>query len=147
VRLIAKVRMVVLAGMVLAPVALFSQDEVAVKSTKAAPISYKTTIQGLVRDIYCPMKNHQSTSTEFNLECALECAKSGSPLVILTKSGDMYFPMSDEMPDESQREKMLPWVGKQVLVKGTVYHRNGTRAIVIESITEAKGVKAQSDLK
>ena len=77
----------------------------------------------------------------------MECAKSGSPLIILTKSGDMYIPMSDEMPDLSQREKMLPFVGKQVRVKGTVYRRNGTRTIVIEEITEVMGVKVNTKLE
>ena len=71
------------------------------------------------------MQNHKSTSTDFNLDCAIACAKSGSPLIILTKSGDIYFPMSDVMPDPSQRERLLPLVGKQVRITGTVYRRNG----------------------
>lgn len=144
-KLFVNVRAVLWIGLVLtSTTALLSQDKV---QAKAAPISYKATIEGLVRDVYCPMKNHKSTSTDFNLECAMECAKSGSPLIILTKSGDMYIPMSDEMPDLSQREKMLPFVGKQVRVKGTVYRRNGTRTIVIEEITEVMGVKVNTKLE
>jgi len=87
------------------------------------------------------MQNHKSTATNFNLECALACAKSGSPLIILTRSGDIYFPMSDQMPDPSQREKMMPYVGKFVRATGTIYQRNGTRTIVIEDIKELKNVK------
>lgn len=64
----------------------------------------KTTVvvEGLVRDVACPIQNHKSTATNFNLECALACAKSGSPLIILTKAGDIYFPISDQMPDPDQ---------------------------------------------
>ena len=108
------------------------------------PTAYKGTIEGLVRDVACPMQNHKSTSTSFNLDCALACARSGSPLIILTKGGDMYFPMSDQMPDPSQREKMMPFVGKQVRATGTVYRRNGTRTIVITDIKEVKGVKVNN---
>jgi hypothetical protein len=140
VKLFADVRAVLFLGVVLTPATvLFSQP-------KAAPISYKATIEGLVRDVACPMQNHESTSTHFNLECALACAKSGSPLIILTKSGDIYFPMSDVMPDPSQREKMMPFVGKQVRVTGTVYRRNRTRTIVIKDMEEVKGVKVDTKL-
>jgi hypothetical protein len=144
VKLFVIARAVFLIGVVLAPAAaLFSQDKV---QSNAAPASYKATIEGLVRDVACPMQNHSSTSTNFNLDCAIACAKSGSPLIILTKSGDIYFPMSEVMPDPSQREKLLPLVGKQVRITGTVYRRNGTRTIVIKEMTELKGVKVNTKL-
>lgn len=46
-----------------------------------------STIEGLVRDISCPIQNKEATATKFNLECAVQCAKAGSPLIILTKDG------------------------------------------------------------
>jgi len=98
-------------------------------------------IEGLVRDVACPMQNHKSNATNFNLKCALACAKSGSPLIILTRNDEIYFPMSDVMPDPSQREKLMPFVGKFVRVTGTVYRRNGTRTIVIKEMDELKDVK------
>jgi len=126
-------------GVVLASaIPLLSQDK---NLSRTIPSEYKASIEGLVRDVACPMQNHKSTATNFNLECALACAKSGSPLIILTRSGDIYFPMSDQMPDPSQREKMMPYVGKFVRATGTIYQRNGTRTIVIEDIKELKNVK------
>jgi hypothetical protein len=108
--------------------------------SKALPSEYKASIEGLVRDVACPIQNHKSTATDFNLDCAVACAKAGSPLIILTRSGDMYFPISDQMPDPSQREKLIPFVGKYVRATGTVDMRNGTRTIVIREITELKNV-------
>jgi len=108
---------------------------------KTEPSEYKATIQGLVRDVACPIQNHKATATDFNMKCAVDCAKSGSPLVILTDSGDIYTPISNEMPDPSQQEKMMPFVGKYVRATGTVYTRNGTRAIAITDIRELKDVK------
>jgi hypothetical protein len=109
--------------------------------SKAAPSEEKTSIEGLVRDVACPIQNHKSTATNFSLDCALACAKSGSPLIILTKAGDIYFPISNEMPDPGQREKLMPFVGKYVHAMGTVNQRNGTRTIAIQEIKEMPDVK------
>ena len=115
----------------------FAQDKA---TADTDPAEYKTTIEGLVRDVACPIQNHKATALSFNMKCAVDCAKSGSPLIILTKSGDIYTPISSEMPDPSQREKMMPFLGKYVRTTGTVYTRNGTRAIAISEIKELKGV-------
>ena len=106
---------------------------------------YKATIEGLVRDVACPVQNHKSTATKFNLDCALACAKSGSPLIILTSKGDVYFPISGQMPDPSQREKLMPFFGKYVRASGTIYTRNDTRTIAIKEIKELPEVKLNSN--
>ena len=103
------------------------------------------TIEGLVRDISCPIQNSEATATRFNLQCALDCAKNGSPLIILTKNGTIYTPISDSMPDKDQRQRLMPLVGKDVKVMGPVYERAGTHAIAIKQITEMKGVHLVTD--
>jgi hypothetical protein len=108
------------------------------------PSEYKASVDGLVRDVACPIQNHKSTATDFDLDCARACARSGSPLIILTRSGDIYFPISDQMPDPDQRAKLMPYVGKYVKATGTVYTRNGTRTIVIRDIKEMKDVKLKT---
>lgn len=111
------------------------------KSQQNEPVQQsKTTIEGLVRDIACPIQNPAATATKFNMKCALDCAKQGSPLIILTNDGEMYFPISDSMPDIDQRQKLIPFVGKYVRITGTVFERKGTRAIAIGSIKEMKSV-------
>ena len=110
----------------------------------AALATHTTTFQGLVRDLACPMMNPKSTSTNFDLGCASACARAGSPLIVLSKGGFIFFPISGDMPDVSQRDKLMPFVGKQVSVTGTVYERAGTRAIVISSIHEVIGVRTKS---
>lgn len=66
------------------------------------------TIEGLVRDIACPIQNKKATATSFNLECALECAKRGSPLIILTNDGTIYTPISTSMPDTISASASCP---------------------------------------
>ncbi|MGA8223180.1 MAG: hypothetical protein WB780_16135 [Candidatus Acidiferrales bacterium] len=105
----------------------------------------KQTIEGLVRDIACPIENPAASATVFNLKCAQDCAKNGSPLIILTSKGEIYTPISGSMPDKDQRQRLVPFVGKYVQATGTVYERSGTRAIAINEIHERKDVHLTTD--
>ncbi|HEY3972106.1 MAG TPA: hypothetical protein VGM18_03825 [Candidatus Sulfotelmatobacter sp.] len=100
----------------------------------------KATIEGLLRDIACPIQNLDGNATHLSMKCVQACVRGGSPLVILTKDGDLYLPISDKMPDSDQREKLMPFVGKYVQATGIVFERKGTRAIVIAEIKEMKTV-------
>ncbi|HET9695271.1 MAG TPA: hypothetical protein VFP40_00310 [Terriglobales bacterium] len=119
------------------------------QSSQSSKEEYKPltnqTISGLVRDIACPIQNHESTARKFNRQCALDCARKGSPLAILTDDGTMYLPISEGMPDTDQRPRLMPFVGKYVRVKGDVYERKGLHAIVIKEINEDPSVKVEGD--
>jgi DNA/RNA endonuclease YhcR with UshA esterase domain len=106
----------------------------------AASHEFKMTIEGLVRDIACPIQNLEATATHLSMKCLQACARNGSPLVILTKDGELYVPISEKMPDTDQRQKLMPFLGKYVQATGTVYERKGTHAIVINEIHELKNV-------
>jgi hypothetical protein len=79
----------------------------------------KATLEGLVRDIACPIQNPDATATHLSMKCLVACARKGSPLVILTKDGELYLPISGVMPDIDQRQKLVPYLGKYVRVTGT----------------------------
>ena len=103
------------------------------------------TIEGLVRDIACPLQNLDGNATSLSMKCARACLRAGSPIAILTRDGDLYLPISDKMPDYSQRKKLMPFVGKYVRASGIVFERNGTHAIVITEITVMKEVHVTVD--
>lgn len=94
----------------------------------------KSSVEGLLRDITCPLQNRETTAAEFNLQCALKCARAGAPLGILTREGDIYVIVSNSVPDRDIHRKLMPYVGKQVRAAGTVYERNGTKGISIASL-------------
>lgn len=100
----------------------------------------EVTIEGLVRDIACPIQNLDGNATHLSLKCARDCVRAGSPIAILTKDGTLYQAISDKMPDYSQKKKLMPFVGKYVRAKGIAFERNGTHAIVIGEIAEMKDV-------
>ena len=103
----------------------------------------KATIEGLVRDIACPMQNPEASATHLSMKCLRACVKAGSPLVILTKDGELCLPISDKMPDTDQRQNLTLFLGKYVRASGTVYERKGTHAIAISKIEELKDVHLQ----
>lgn len=117
-----------------------SQSTNKAPNTEVSAHASKATIEGLVRDIACPVQNLNAVATDLSMKCLLACARKRSPLVILTKNGDLYLPISNKMPDEDQHQKLTPFLGKYVRATGTVYERNGTRAIVISEIQELKDV-------
>jgi hypothetical protein len=109
-------------------------------STDTESPAVTATIEGLVRDIACPIQNKAATATVFNLKCAQECARLGSPLILLTNDGVLYTPISASMPDADQRQRLMPFLGKYVRVTGKVFERTGTHAIVIKEIHQVKNV-------
>jgi hypothetical protein len=109
-----------------------------------ANVSHET-IEGLVRDVACPIQNLDNHATSMGSKCVQDCVKGGSPLVILTKDDRLYFPISAKMPDKDQRQVLMPFVGKYVRASGIVFERTGTHAIVITEIKEMKEVTVKDD--
>src|SRR5579864_6590357 len=128
-------------SLVLASILAWSQSAKNTAKAETPSNTSKATIEGLVRDIACPIQNLEATATHLSMKCLLACARKGSPLVILTKDGELYVPISDKMPDTDQRQKLKPFLGKYVRASGTVYERKGTHAIAINEIEELKGVR------
>lgn len=91
------------------------------------------TVEGLVRDIACPLQNKKSTATSYSKDCITMCAKVGSPLGILTNDGSVYVPVTESMPDKGQNA-LKSFVGEHVQATGKVFERNGTHAIEISEI-------------
>lgn len=117
----------------------------ATKPAQDNPTPQTATVEGLVRDIACPIQNPKAEAKTFNLKCALDCVRLGSPIIILTDDGTIYMPISEAMPDHDQRPLLTPFVGKYVRVRGQVFERRGTRAIVLQNIEELKDVHLVTD--
>src|SRR5438874_11924256 len=98
----------------------------------ATETSKTTTVKGYVLDSACAFT--KGLKKPISAECATACAKAGSPLVILTPSGTIYWPIADSTPSSSQNDKLLPFAGKNVSVSGKVFERGGSKAIVISKI-------------
>jgi hypothetical protein len=93
------------------------------------------TIKGFVLDSACAfIKNLQKPVSK---DCALACAKAGSPLVILADDGTIYWPISAAMPATGQNPRLMKLAGQRVIASGRLFERSGSRALVIEKIEAA----------
>jgi hypothetical protein len=90
------------------------------------------SVKGYVIDSACAFT--KGLQKPISTDCATACAKAGSPLVILTANGTIYWPIADTTPSSSQNEKLLPFAGQKVTASGKVFERGGSRAMVIEKI-------------
>lgn len=94
--------------------------------------SEQRTVTGWVLDSACAFT--KGLSKPISRECALACAKNGSPLVILQDDGAIYWPISEATPAVSQNERLVPFAGKRVTATGKIFNRGGSTAIVLEKI-------------
>lgn len=94
--------------------------------------SSNVTVKGYVLDSACAFT--KGLDKPISAGCATACAKAGSPLVILTDDGTIYWPIADTTPSTGQNEKLLPFAGQKVTASGKSYERNGSRALVLEKI-------------
>jgi len=94
------------------------------------------TVVGYVRDTACLFRNKNATvgKDAESRKCVADCVRTGSPLAILTKDGELYMPLSAQLPDKDERRRLVPYAGKYVQASGRLFDRGGSHAISIEKI-------------
>jgi hypothetical protein len=102
----------------------------------SADSSKSVTVKGYVLDSACAFT--KGLKKPISTECATACAKAGSPLVILSDSGTIYWPIADTTPSSGQNDKLLPFAGQKVSASGKVFERGGSTAIVIDKLEAQK---------
>jgi len=104
--------------------------------TSSSDTGTSTTVKGYVLDSACAFT--KGLKKPISAECATACAKAGSPLVILSDTGTVYWPIADTTPSSGQNDRLLPFAGQKVSASGRVFARGGSTAIVIEKIEAQK---------
>src|SRR4030088_3422260 len=90
------------------------------------------TVKGYVLDSACAFT--KDLKKPISAQCAIACAKAGSPLVILSDNGTVYWPIAETTPSSGQNEKLLPFAGQKGPSSGKVFQRGGSSALVIDKI-------------
>ena len=125
---------VVLLALLVSGVALNQRAGAQQAASKASGTT--ATVKGYVIDSACTFTKHLAKPV--SPDCAIACAKAGSPLVIQTAAGVIYWPISSDTPASGQNDKLMSYAGKLVSVTGKVYTRGGSHAIVIEKVEAAQ---------
>ena len=108
----------------------------AVAGAAALADDQTVTVKGYVLDSACAFT--KDLKKPISKDCAIACAKAGSPLVILADDGKIYWPIADTTPSSGQNAKLLPFAGDKVAATGRVYDRGGSKALVIAKIEAQK---------
>lgn len=102
----------------------------------SADTGKSTTVKGYVLDSACAFT--KGLKKPISADCAVACAKAGSPLVILSDNGTIYWPIADTTPSSGQNEKLMPFAGQKVTASGKAFQRGGSTALVIDKIEAQK---------
>ena len=96
-------------------------------------------VSGYVIDSSCVYSKHLTKPK--SAQCAIACAKGGSPLVLLSDDGSIYLPIDTAVPAQGQNARLLPYAGERVTATGKVFELKGSKAINIEKIEKEKAAK------
>jgi hypothetical protein len=110
-----------------------------VASVPADDAARPATVKGYVLDSACAFT--RNLKKPISKECATACAKAGSPLVIMSDDGKIYWPIAETTPASGQNDKLLPFAGQRVTASGKVFQRGGSTAFVIQKIELQPGQK------
>jgi len=94
-----------------------------------API---VAVKGCVLDSACAFT--KDLKKPIGSQCAVACAKAGSPLVILADDGTIAWPIADTTPSTRQNARLLTFAGEKLTASGKIQERGGSKAIVTEKI-------------
>src|SRR5258708_9516094 len=97
------------------------------EATKKPAAEKVVTVKGYVLDSACAFT--KGLKKPISADCATACAKGGSPLVILTPAGEIYWPISGDTPSTEQNSKLLPFAGQKVTGSGKGFKRGGSEAL------------------
>jgi hypothetical protein len=91
------------------------------------------SVTGEVIDSACYIKS--GAKGEGHAKCAQSCADSGIPLAILEDGTNKVVWVASKADMETPNDKLKPYAGKKVTVKGTWAERGGAKLLVVESVT------------
>jgi hypothetical protein len=98
------------------------------------------TVKGRVVDEGCQVKELKSKGdltapTEMDA-CAVDCAKRGEPLALLTADGKVYRIAGGLSANKN--EKLIPHVNRMVQITGDVFEKDGNVVIAADNLTAAR---------
>ncbi len=101
----------------------------------AVPLVADTkTVKGEVIDVKCYTKDNTSKGAD-HADCALSCAKKGSPMGVLAEDGTVYVITGDYAAEKNK--KLLPYIAKNVTVTGEIGEADGQKTIAATKIENA----------
>jgi hypothetical protein len=100
-------------------------------SAFAQPKGDKVTLKGEVIDLWCYLEGGDRGAE--HKQCAIECAKAGNPIGLLTEKGDIYVMMGikDHQPG---KDVLIDKMAETVTIEGTLVKKGGIQVVYVSSV-------------
>jgi len=97
----------------------------------AQPKGDAVTLKGEVIDLWCYLEGGDHGAE--HKQCAVECAKAGNPVGLVTEKGDIYvmMGMKDHQPG---KEVLIDKMAETVTVEGTLVKKGGVQVVYVSSV-------------
>src|SRR5947207_6152545 len=97
----------------------------------AQPKGEAVTLKGEVIDLWCYLEDGDHGAD--HKQCAVECAKAGNPIGLLTEKGDIYVMMGikDHQPG---REVLIDKMADPVTFERTLVEKGGAQVVYVSSV-------------
>ncbi len=109
----------------------FTAGSAAAQERPGSETAREVTLTADVIDLSCKVV-HNLSGADHRM-CAQVCADKGIPLALFA-DGQVYVPVSTDMPGTGANEQLKPFAEQKVRVTGKVIDRGGLKTIVIEEI-------------
>jgi len=97
----------------------------------AEPKGDTVTLKGEVVDLWCYLEGGDHGAE--HKKCAVECAKSGNPIGLVTEKGEVYvlMGMKDHQP---AKEILIDKMADTVTIEGTLVKKGGTQVVYVTAV-------------
>jgi len=97
----------------------------------AEPKGDAVTLKGEVVDLWCYLEGGDHGAE--HKKCAVECARAGNPIGLVTEKGDVYVLMGikDHQPG---KEVLIDKMADMVTIEGTLVKKGGTQVVYVTSV-------------
>src|SRR6266498_3809941 len=103
----------------------------AIRFASAQPKGETVTLKGEVVDLWCYLEGGDKGAD--HKKCAVDCAKAGNPIALLTEKGDIYVLMGikDHQPG---KEILIDKMAENVTIEGTLVKKGGVQVVYVSSV-------------
>ncbi len=95
----------------------------------------EVTVVGEIVDWNCYKRDAKNRGAAHKA-CAIRCAKAGMPMGLLEEGAGTVYKLAGPWT-ENKNEKLIPFVGERVKVKGKVGEKDGEKILTILSVEKA----------
>ena len=102
-----------------------------IRFASAQPKGETVTLKGEVVDLWCYLEGGDRGAE--HKKCAVDCAKAGNPIALLTEKGDVYVLMGikDHQPG---KEILIDKMAENVTIEGTLVKKGGVQVVYVSSV-------------